>query len=295
MLVMLAQSAVGLVETYFIGKLGTDALAGVALVFPLLMLMQMMSAGAMGGGISSAIARALGGGRRADADALVAACARYRARLRSRFHSGVARRRPLALRSHGWQRSFAASGADVLRRGFCRRVIGLAVQLARQRDPRHRQYGGAGARHLCRRRRSHSPVAVPDLRTWTVAETRRRRRRGRRRRLLCFGQPRACGLSAVGPQRGPPCFWRHQNSLVVIRRHSSRRPGRGADHGADQSHHRHCHRVCRRFRSGGHCRLWHRLAPGIFAHSAGVRPRRPASRDGRHQYRRRSSASAPCA
>ncbi|HTZ01488.1 MAG TPA: MATE family efflux transporter [Xanthobacteraceae bacterium] len=71
MLVMLAQSAVGLVETYFVGKLGTDALAGVALVFPLLMLMQMMSAGAVGGGISSAIARALGGGRRADADALV--------------------------------------------------------------------------------------------------------------------------------------------------------------------------------------------------------------------------------
>lgn len=70
MLVMMAQSSVGLVETYFVGKLGTDALAGVALVFPLLMLMQMMSAGAMGGGISSAVARALGGGRRADADAL---------------------------------------------------------------------------------------------------------------------------------------------------------------------------------------------------------------------------------
>src|SRR5437899_1736151 len=70
-LVMLAQAAVGLIETYFIAKLGTDALAGVTLVFPVLMLMQMMSAGAMGGGISSAIARALGGGRRADADALV--------------------------------------------------------------------------------------------------------------------------------------------------------------------------------------------------------------------------------
>src|SRR5579883_3309898 len=68
--VMLAQTSVGLVETYFVGKLGTAALAGVALVFPLVMLMQMMSAGAMGGGISSAIARALGGGRRADADAL---------------------------------------------------------------------------------------------------------------------------------------------------------------------------------------------------------------------------------
>lgn len=70
-LVLGAQAAAGLVETYFIGKLGTDALAGVALVFPLVMLMQMMSAGAMGGGISSAIARALGGSRRADANALV--------------------------------------------------------------------------------------------------------------------------------------------------------------------------------------------------------------------------------
>jgi putative MATE family efflux protein len=70
-LVMVAQSSVGLIETYFVGQLGTDALAGVALVFPVMMLMQMMSAGAMGGGISSAVARALGGGRRGDADALV--------------------------------------------------------------------------------------------------------------------------------------------------------------------------------------------------------------------------------
>jgi MATE family, multidrug efflux pump len=70
-LVMFVQASVGLIETYFIAKLGTDALAGVALVFPVLMLMQMMSAGAMGGGISSAIARALGAGRRRDANALV--------------------------------------------------------------------------------------------------------------------------------------------------------------------------------------------------------------------------------
>lgn len=69
-LVMVVQASVGLIETYFIGKLGTDALAGVALVFPVMMLMQMMSAGAMGGGISSSIARALGAGRRAEADAL---------------------------------------------------------------------------------------------------------------------------------------------------------------------------------------------------------------------------------
>lgn len=70
-LVMFAQASVGLIETYFIGKLGTDALAGVALVFPVVMLMQMMSSGAMGGGIASAIARALGARRRDDANALV--------------------------------------------------------------------------------------------------------------------------------------------------------------------------------------------------------------------------------
>ena len=70
-LVMLSQAAVGLIETYFIGQLGTPQLAGMALVFPLVMFMQMTSNGAMGGGISSAIARALGGGRRDDANALV--------------------------------------------------------------------------------------------------------------------------------------------------------------------------------------------------------------------------------
>jgi putative MATE family efflux protein len=70
-LIMFAQAATGLIETYWVGQLGTDALAGMALVFPGVMLMQMISAGAMGGGISSAIARALGAGRRDDADALV--------------------------------------------------------------------------------------------------------------------------------------------------------------------------------------------------------------------------------
>ena len=70
-LIIFAQAATGLIETYWVGQLGTDALAGMALVFPGVMLMQMISAGAMGGGISSAIARALGAGRRDDADALV--------------------------------------------------------------------------------------------------------------------------------------------------------------------------------------------------------------------------------
>lgn len=70
-LIMLAQASTGLIETWWVSHLGTEALAGMALVFPVVMLMQMISAGAMGGGISSAIARALGAGHRDEADALV--------------------------------------------------------------------------------------------------------------------------------------------------------------------------------------------------------------------------------
>ncbi len=68
--VLAVQTTVNVLEAYFVGGLGTDALAGVSLVFPLIMLMQTMSAGGMGGGVASAIARALGAGRREDADAL---------------------------------------------------------------------------------------------------------------------------------------------------------------------------------------------------------------------------------
>jgi putative MATE family efflux protein len=72
---MLAMALVAIGETAYVGSFGTPALAGFALVFPLVMLQQMMSAGAMGGGVSSAIARAIGAGddRRAAALALHAA------------------------------------------------------------------------------------------------------------------------------------------------------------------------------------------------------------------------------
>ncbi|KAB1069566.1 MATE family efflux transporter [Methylobacterium planeticum] len=70
-LMSVVQASVGLIETYFVAGLGTDALAGMALVFPLLMLVQMVSAGAVGGGILSAVSRALGSGRRAAAGELV--------------------------------------------------------------------------------------------------------------------------------------------------------------------------------------------------------------------------------
>jgi putative MATE family efflux protein len=61
---MFGSTLVAVAETSYIGRLGTEPLAGIALVFPFVMLTQMMSAGAMGGGVSSAISRALGAGDR---------------------------------------------------------------------------------------------------------------------------------------------------------------------------------------------------------------------------------------
>ncbi|MGH8619901.1 MAG: MATE family efflux transporter [Burkholderiales bacterium] len=70
LVVLAVQTIVSVAETYFVGFLGTHAIAGVALVFPLLMLMTMMSNGGIGGGVASAIARAIGAGRKRDADLL---------------------------------------------------------------------------------------------------------------------------------------------------------------------------------------------------------------------------------
>jgi len=69
--VMIAQTFVAIAETFIFGRLGTDALAGFALVFPLMMMMTMMAAGGMGGGVAAAMARAMGAGRRDDARSLV--------------------------------------------------------------------------------------------------------------------------------------------------------------------------------------------------------------------------------
>lgn len=63
---------VGLItfDGLFVGRLGPDALAGISLVFPWVMLMQHGAASGMGGAVSSAIARALGAGQHERADAL---------------------------------------------------------------------------------------------------------------------------------------------------------------------------------------------------------------------------------
>lgn len=77
---MFVQAAQGIAEAYFASRLGVTALAGLALVFPLVMLTQMLSAGAIGGAISASIARSLGASDTARAATLtvtawiIAAC-----------------------------------------------------------------------------------------------------------------------------------------------------------------------------------------------------------------------------
>src|SRR5258706_4190921 len=72
MALALFQTAVSVADTYYVGRLGTESLAGLALVFPMVMLLQMTSAGAMGGGVSSAVARAPRAGDHDAARQLVA-------------------------------------------------------------------------------------------------------------------------------------------------------------------------------------------------------------------------------
>jgi Na+-driven multidrug efflux pump len=57
-----ASTCVVIAETSYIGRLGVESLAAMALVFPCVILTMTMSGGAMGGGVASAIARALGAG-----------------------------------------------------------------------------------------------------------------------------------------------------------------------------------------------------------------------------------------
>ena len=114
------QAAIGLIETYFVAKLGTDALAGMALVFPVVMLIQMLSAGAMGGGISSAVARALGGGRRADAEALAWHAGAIALALGADHHRGGGAGRAAALCGDGRRRRLAGGRARLFRHACSR-------------------------------------------------------------------------------------------------------------------------------------------------------------------------------
>lgn len=70
LIALCSATVVTIAETAYVGSLGVASLGGIALAFPIFMLMQMLSAGAMGGTVSGAISRALGAGDRDRAQAL---------------------------------------------------------------------------------------------------------------------------------------------------------------------------------------------------------------------------------
>ena len=68
---MVVQIFVAIAETWIVARLGIESLAGFVLVVPFMVLMLNTANGGMGGAVAAALARALGAGRRDDANALV--------------------------------------------------------------------------------------------------------------------------------------------------------------------------------------------------------------------------------
>src|SRR5262245_26348595 len=71
MMIMLVQAGAALIDTWWLAKLGNDALAGMALVFPFILLVGTVSGGSIGAGISAAVARALGARQQQEANAVL--------------------------------------------------------------------------------------------------------------------------------------------------------------------------------------------------------------------------------
>jgi hypothetical protein len=127
----------------FLGRIGTNALAGASLAFPWVMMVLQTTNSGMGVGVSSAVARALGAGRRDRADALV-------------FHAFL-----LALIIAAIFSTVFLLGAPFLFR--C--------------GARHRQYEFSGIRAGQLRGSAHHHSAGADLRLRAVAGARPSRRR----------------------------------------------------------------------------------------------------------------------
>ncbi len=195
-LVMLAQASTGLIETWWVSHLGADALAGMALVFPGYMMMGMLSAGAVGGGIASAVARALGAGRRSDADALAFHALDHQHRAGRRDLGAVPRFRPADLFRDGRRGRFARRGDALFERRVRGQRAAVGDERLRERHSRLGHHDVSVAGRLLRRRAVDPPFADLHLRLGADAGARRRGRR-RRHRVHHGADDAAAGLARV--------------------------------------------------------------------------------------------------
>jgi len=136
-LIMLAQASTGLTEAWFVAKLGADALAGMALVLPVVMLMQTLSGGAMGGAIASGIARSLGAGQRDRANAMVLHAVVLNILIGIVFSVLILAGGGAPVRRAGRRGRLVARGTRLFQRGVCRGDPAVGDERPHQRDPRH--------------------------------------------------------------------------------------------------------------------------------------------------------------
>ena len=175
--VMVVQASIGLIETYFVAKLGLDALAGMALVFPLFMLLQMVSAGAMGGGILSAVARALGSGNRDRANELVWSAVAITVALGAADDRAALLFGPKLYALMGGRDGSLAAAVTYSALVFAGAIpLWLFNSFAAVIRGTGNMFFPAAVM-VARRAGSHSAVAAADLRHRAVSATRHRRRR----------------------------------------------------------------------------------------------------------------------
>ncbi len=169
--------------------------------------MQMMSAGAMGGGISSAIARALGAGRREDADALALHALAIGVLFGLAFTIAVLGGGRWIYGAMGGSGASLRGGTHLFRCGVRGRDPALGLQLARQCDPRHRQHDRpGGGQHRRSRLILIAAVAMPHPGLGTVPAPRHCRGRRRGARLLRVRDRRAPAYLCVRPLPLRPSF-----------------------------------------------------------------------------------------
>ncbi len=203
--VLVAQTAVNIAEAYYVGYLGTDALAGAALVFPIFMLMTMMSNGGLGCGVASSVARAVGAGRRDDAEAALFHAVVLAILAGGVFTLGVILGGPWLYRTLGGHGGALAGRHDLFQLPLRRCHPGVDRQSPGRGAARLRQCQGARAGDAGRRDRDDSGLAAADLRLRAGAAARHRRRRHRLRPLLRCGDAVPAALHVFGCVRPHAC------------------------------------------------------------------------------------------
>ena len=254
------------------------------MVYPLIMLMQTMSAGGMGGGVAAAVARALGAGHRHDAHALVLHALLIACVMGALFTTGALWGGPALYRAMGGTGDVLAAAlaySDVVFAGALSFwLLNTLASVVRGTGNMLLPAGvviGGGV----------DPLSFPSADFWLGAVASSGHRRGRRgaHHLL---QPRERGtarLSALWMQSGTADALRDALAGRALLGDPPCRPARFAQHHAHQSERGifdQSRRSLWHVRSGG---LWDRRTPGIFADPSRLRLRLGPRDYGWYEYR----------